>query len=267
MLEIRDLRVVYPNGFEAIKAANLTVRRGEIVALLGRSGSGKSTLLRCVNGLQSITSGSARMDGVELSHMTRPQLAELRRQVGFIWQEYNVVRRLSAFTNVLTGRLGHGRGPASLFGIFGREDRAIALRSLERVNLLHRAHQRADRLSGGEKQRVAIARALAQQPRIIVADEPVASLDVELSWTVMRDLVTAAREDGVPTLISLHDVPLARAFADRVVGIAGGVTVFDGAPSGLDDRALDNIYAGSPGPSTLPASSSRADPLMADARR
>jgi phosphonate transport system ATP-binding protein len=242
MLEVRHLRVVYPNGVEALRSASLTARRGEIVALIGRSGAGKSTLLRAVNGMQPITSGSVLVDGMDVSRLTPAQLADLRRHIGFVWQEYNVVKRLSAFKNVLTGRLGHRRGFASLVHFFDREDREIALASLERVNLLHCADQRADRLSGGEKQRVGIARALAQQPSMLLADEPVASLDMELSWLVMRDLVRVARDENVPTLISLHDVPLARAFADRLVGIAQGITVFDGPPSALDDRTLNRIY-------------------------
>lgn len=242
MIEVRDLRVVYPNGIEALKAASVTVERGEIVALIGRSGAGKSTLLRCLNGLQPFTSGTVLVDGADVSRIARRDLATLRRQVGFVWQEYNLVKRLSAFDNVLTGRLGHVPGLASLVGIVSRADREIALRSLERVRLSHCASQRADRLSGGEKQRVAIARALAQQPKILLADEPVASLDVELRWEVMHDLVQIARAEGVATLISLHDVPLAKAAADRIVGIAGGVTVFDGPPSRLDESALERIY-------------------------
>jgi phosphonate transport system ATP-binding protein len=242
MLEVRDLRVVYPNGFEALTSVAVTARPGEIVAIIGRSGSGKSTLLRCINGLQPITSGTVRLDGRDVSRMTGDELAAIRRAVGFIWQDHNVVKRLSVFTNVLTGRLGHRRGVSTLVHYFSRADRAIALRSLERVNLVHRAQQRADRLSGGEAQRVAIARALAQEPRFLLADEPVSSLDVELSWQVMSDLVRVARDEQVPTLVSLHDVSLAKAFADRVVGIADGRTVFDGLPSAIDDRVLDRVY-------------------------
>jgi phosphonate transport system ATP-binding protein len=242
MLEVRDLRVVYPNGVEALASASLVVRPAEIVALIGRSGSGKSTLLRSINGLQPITSGSMRLDGRDVARMNARQLADLRRRIGFIWQEYNVVKRLSVFKNVLTGRLGHARGLASLVHYFGRTERQIALRSLERVDLLHRAGHRADRLSGGEKQRVAIARALAQEPQVLLADEPVASLDVELSWQVMTNFVRVARDEGVPTLVCLHDVSLARAFADRVVGIAAGRTVFDGLPSAIDERVLDRVY-------------------------
>lgn len=222
MIEVSDLRVVYPGGVEALQSVNLTVKTGEIVALVGQSGSGKSTLLRAINGLQPATSGRVVIDGVDLTGLDAAGLADVRRRVGFIWQEFNVVRRLTALKNVLTGRLGHRRGLASLVHYFDRHDREIAIRSLERVRLLHRARHRADRLSGGEKQRVAIARALAQQPTVLLADEPVASLDAELAWQVMRDLAGVAREEGVPTLITLHDMALARAFADRVVTLAGG---------------------------------------------
>src|SRR5262245_28985087 len=242
MLEIEKLQVVYPNGFEALRTVDLTVRAGEVVALIGRSGAGKSTLLRCVNGLQRVSGGSVRLDGRELTGLGPADLQALRRQVGFIWQEHNLIGRLSVMANVLTGRLGHGNRRASLFHYFARPDREVALRSLERVNLLHRATQRADRLSGGERQRVAIARALAQEPRLILADEPVASLDVELAWQVMADLVGAARDEGVPALISIHQVELARALADRVVGIAQGVIAFDGRPDELNGSALDRVY-------------------------
>jgi phosphonate transport system ATP-binding protein len=246
MIDVRDLRVTYPNGYEALSSVNLTVREGEIVALIGRSGAGKSTLLRCLNGLQTVTSGSVRVDGVDIAHLGRQQLADVRRRTGFIWQESHLVLRSSVFTNVLTGRLGHRRGHRrsllSLLHIFDRQDREIAVRSLERVRLLHLAHQRSDRLSGGEKQRVAIARALAQEPRVLLADEPIASLDVDLSEQVMQDLVRVARDEGVPTVISLHDVTAARTFSDRIVALADGTTVFDGLPSALDARALDRIY-------------------------
>jgi phosphonate transport system ATP-binding protein len=242
MLVIRDLRVVYPNGHEALKAVSLAVGRGEIVALIGRSGSGKSTLLRCINGMQPITAGGVEFEGRQVARLNGPALAALRRSIGVIWQEHHLVKRLSVFKNVLTGRLGHRHGLASLLHYFDRDDREIAIRSLERVNLLHRARQRADRLSGGEKQRVAIARALAQQPQLLLADEPVASLDVELAWQVMSDLVRVARDEGVPTLICMHDVSLAQAFADRIAGIAGGAIVFDGPPAAVDTTVLDRVY-------------------------
>lgn len=242
MLEIKDIRVVYGNGTEALKSISLSAQRGEIVAIIGRSGAGKSTLLRCINGLQTPTSGSITLDGDVITDMTPSQIRTARRHIGFIWQEYNLVERLPVMTNVLTGRLAYNEGLPSLVGFFGREDRDIALKSLERVNMLHRAKFRADRLSGGEKQRVSIARAIAQQPKILLADEPVASLDPELSVQVMADLARVAREVGVLTLINIHDVELAKQYADRLVGIAQGTIIFDGPPSQLTEAAMDAIY-------------------------
>ena len=242
MLEIRDVRVVYPNGLEALKSVSLTAEQGEIVAIIGRSGAGKSTLLRCINGLQRLSSGSIMLDDVPIHTMDERQMWQVRRQIGFIWQEYNLVERLSALSNVLTGRLGYNHGIGSLFGFFDRSHREIALRNLERVNLLERAGQRADRLSGGEKQRIAIARAITQEPKLILADEPVASLDPELAWQVMSDLARVAREDLVLTLISIHQVELARAFADRIIGVAQGTVVFDGTAEQLDEAVLHRIY-------------------------
>lgn len=242
MLEVKDLRVVYQNGNEALKSVSLSAEPGEIIAVIGRSGAGKSTLLRCINGLQESTSGEVILDGQNITSMTSSQIRLARRYIGFIWQEYNLIERLPVITNVLTGRLGYNPGIGSLFGYFDRKNREIALRSLERVNLLHRASFRADRLSGGEKQRVSIARAIAQQPKILLADEPVASLDPELSVQVMGDLARVARELGVLTLINIHQVDLAREFCDRIIGIAQGVVVYDGAPDGLNQDILNRIY-------------------------
>lgn len=242
MLAINDLRVIYQNGNEALKSISLSAEKGEIVAIIGRSGAGKSTLLRCINGLQRAASGRIVLDGDVITQMSESQLRYARRQIGFVWQEYNLIDRLPAITNVLTGRLGYNNGIGSLVGYFGREHREIALRNLERVGLLHRANFRADRLSGGEKQRVAIARAISQQPKIILADEPVASLDPELSVQVLSDLARIARELGVLTFINLHQIELAKEFCDRLIGIAQGRVVFDGAPSQLNDAMIDMIY-------------------------
>lgn len=242
MLEIKDVRVVYPNGTEALKSVSMTIQSNEIVAIIGRSGAGKSTLLRCINGMQPVTSGSIKLDGKEITTMNTRQQRDLMRQVGFIWQEYNLIGRLSANMNVLTGRLGYNKGFLTTMGYFGREQREVSLRSLERVGMLHRAQFRADRLSGGEKQRVNIARAISQQPKLLLADEPVASLDPELSWTVMSDLARVAREEGVPTLINIHEVELAKSFTDRLIGIAQGRVVFDGTPDELTQEMMDKIY-------------------------
>lgn len=242
MLEINDLRVVYPNGNEALKSITIGAKRGEIIGIVGRSGAGKSTFLRCINGLQSVTSGQVILDNEDITGMGPRQLRQARRRIGFIWQEYNLVERLPVITNVLTGRLGYNAGIASLVGYFGRDHREIALKALERVHMLHRANFRADRLSGGEKQRVSIARAIAQEPKILLADEPVASLDPELSEQVMGDLARVAREVGVLTLINIHHVDLAKKFCDRIIGIAQGVVVYDGVPEGLAPQVLHRIY-------------------------
>lgn len=242
LLEVRDLRLVYPNGHEALKRVSFNAEAGEIVAIIGRSGAGKSTLLRCINGLERVTEGSIVLDGKDITRMSQRELAIERRRIGFVWQEYNLVDRLPALTNVLTGRLGYKSTLAGALGYFDRRERELAVHNLERVNLLHRANQRSDRLSGGEKQRVSIARAMTQQPKILLADEPVASLDPELSVQVLSDLARVAREDGVLTLINIHQVELARQFADRIIGLAQGVIVFDGKPEQMTEAVMDRVY-------------------------
>lgn len=242
MLEVIDVRVTFPNGVEALKNISLTAQAGEVIAIIGRSGAGKSTLLRTINGLQPVSSGTIRLDGEEITAMNATQIRKARRYIGFVWQEYNLVERVSAMTNVLTGRLAYNSGIKSLLGYFDSSHRAIALKNLERVGLLHRAQNRADRLSGGEKQRVAIARAISQEPKILLADEPVASLDPELSVQVMSDLARVAREIGVLTLINIHQVDLAVQYCDRIIGIAQGVVEYDGEPAGLTEDVLDRIY-------------------------
>ncbi len=242
MLQVQDLRVVYANGTEALQSVSLSARKGEIIAVIGRSGAGKSTLLRCINGMQQPTAGRIILDGEDITSLNAQQLRLARRHIGFIWQEFNLVERLPTLTNVLTGRLGYNRGLPSFIGYFNRSHREVAVHSLERVNLLHRANHRADKLSGGEKQRVSIARAISQEPKILLADEPVASLDPELSVQVLGDLARVAREDGVLTLINIHQVEFARQFADRIIGIAQGRVVFDGTPEDLNEPILDRIY-------------------------
>ncbi len=241
-LEIRDLQVIYPNGLEALKSVSLAAEAGEIVGLVGSSGAGKSTLLRCINGLERATAGKIILDGEDVTGMDEEQLQRFRRHIGFIWQEYNLVDRLPVLTNVLTGRLGHTRGLPSLLGYFSPAEREVAVRNLERVNLLERARQRADQLSGGEKQRVSIARAVTQKPKIILADEPVASLDPNLAHQVLSDLSRVAREDKVLTLICIHHLDLAREFCDRIIGIAQGRVVFDGPAAKFSEDVVDRVY-------------------------
>lgn len=233
---------MYPNGLEALKRVSFSAEAGEIICIIGRSGAGKSTLLRCINGLEKATEGAIVLDGEDITKMSQRQLMQVRRHIGFVWQEYNLIDRLPVMSNVLTGRLGYKRGLAGVVGYFDQRERELAVHNLERVNLLHRARQRADKLSGGEKQRVSIARAMTQQPKIILADEPVASLDPELSLHVLGDLARLAREDGVLALINIHQVEFARQFADRIIGLAQGVVVFDGPPAQLTEHVMDRVY-------------------------
>ncbi|MBA2679117.1 MAG: phosphonate ABC transporter ATP-binding protein [Ktedonobacteraceae bacterium] len=242
LLEVKDLSKVYPNGYEALSDVSFELQRGEFVCIIGRSGAGKSTLLRCINGLISVSGGSVHVQGTDLTSLTDEEKLLLRRKIGFIFQEFNLVERLTVLQNVLTGRLGYVNSLEALFGYFGRAHREIALECLARVNMLSRATYRADNLSGGEKQRVAIARALAQEPSLLLADEPVASLDPELSWSVMGDLRKVAKELGVSTLVNIHDIDTAKHFADRIIGIAKGRILYDGHPESLTDSLLQEIY-------------------------
>jgi phosphonate transport system ATP-binding protein len=244
ILEVNGLSKVYPNGYEALSDVSFSARKGEFICIIGRSGAGKSTLLRCINGLIPTTRGSIHIQNTDITRLSEKETLTMRRKIGFIFQEFNLVDRLSVMDNVLTGRLGYVNTLSSLLGYFDREHREKALECLGRVNMLPRATYRADRLSGGEKQRVAIARAIAQDPLILLADEPVASLDPELSWSVMGDLRKAAKELGVATLVNIHDIDTAKQFADRVIGIAQGRILYDGSPAALTDGVLQEIYRG-----------------------
>src|SRR5262249_16130933 len=196
-LEVSGLSKVFPNGYEALTDIAFTAGGGDFICIIGRSGAGKSTLLRCLNGLIPLTRGTVRLNGVDIAGMSGSEQLELRRRIGFIFQEFHLVGRLTVLQNVLTGRLGYLDNWRALVGYFAQPHREKALSCLKRVNLLQRARYRADQLSGGEKQRVAIARALAQEPLLLLADEPVASLDPELSWSIMEDLRAVAHEERV----------------------------------------------------------------------
>jgi phosphonate transport system ATP-binding protein len=235
-------------GVHVLRDVSLSVGSGEFVALLGASGAGKTTLLRCVAGLDSIDSGTIEVAGVPVAALRR----RARRQVAVIFQRFNLVQRLSALDNVLAGRLGHVRSWRGIARRFERADRLLALESLERVGLLDYAVRRVDTLSGGQQQRVAIARALAQQPDLIVADEPVASLDPGSGGEILALLRRCCGEQGVAVLCSLHQVGWAQQFADRVVGLAQGATVIDVPASAFDDRHAQRLYARTAGkePST-----------------
>jgi phosphonate transport system ATP-binding protein len=242
VIQIRGLGKRY-GDFEALKGIDLDVRAGEFLVVLGPSGAGKSTLLRCINRLAEPSEGEIRIEG-ELVTSDRASLRRLRCQVAMIFQHYNVVPRLSVLKNVLTGRLGSVPALASWLQLFPRADIDIALECLRRVELEDRAALRTDTLSGGQKQRVGIARALAQRPKVILADEPVSSLDPKTSRTVLNYLRQASRELGITVVCNLHQIDYAREFGERVVGVSAGRVVFDGAPDGLTDDVLQRIYPG-----------------------
>ena len=244
MIRVRGLRKEYAGGTVALRDVDLDVARGEFVALIGSSGAGKSTLLRCLNGLVRPTAGAVAIDGEPLSEASGEALRRIRARIGFVFQQFNLLRRLSVLDNVLVGRLGHVPVMRSLVGWFPAGDVAKARAALERVGLDELAGRRADTLSGGQQQRVAIARALVQEPRVLLADEPMASLDPALSHTVMEILARINREDGLTVVTSLHVLEMATRYAARVVGLSGGRVVYDGPPDGLSDAVAASIFGG-----------------------
>jgi phosphonate transport system ATP-binding protein len=241
MLVVEHLVKDYPGAARALDGVSLEVRDGEFLVLIGLSGSGKSTLLRCINRLVEPTSGRIVLDEVDITAARASDLRKIRRSIGMIFQQFNLVRRSTVLTNVLTGRLGYVSQWQSLLAHFGEDDYRLALTNLNRVGLRERAHQRADRLSGGQQQRVAIARALMQAPRIMLADEPVASLDPATSHSVLKYLQQINRE-GMTVICSLHFLSLARTYGTRVIALKGGRLMFDGKPSEIDEARFKEIY-------------------------
>ncbi len=260
MIDVQGLRKAYGDGDLILKDVNISFAPGEFVTILGLSGAGKSTFLRCLNRLIEPTGGrimvprsvldgsSAQPDPgrspelVDLATAGPRELRLWRRRVGMIFQQFNLVKRMSVLDNVLSGTLGEANLLASIFRSFPKAERERALRNLDRVGLLDQAYQRADTLSGGQQQRVAIARALMQRPKVILADEPVASLDPKLSVQVLDTLKRVAVEDGITVLVSLHVLDLAKTYGDRIIGFQGGRIVFDGKPEALTDEAVERVY-------------------------
>lgn len=225
-----------------MRGVSLSIDRGQFVVIVGLSGAGKSTLLRCLNRLVEPTAGQIVVEGREITRLAENELRAWRTQVGMIFQNFNLVKRSSVLRNVLAGRLGHTGTLRSLFGMFSRADQELALRCLERVQIQDKAFQRADQLSGGQQQRVSIARALCQQPLIMLADEPVASLDPPTSHVVLRDLKRICREDGITTLVNLHYIDMAMEYADRIIGLRSGELVFDGPATQVTEQTFEEIY-------------------------
>jgi phosphonate transport system ATP-binding protein len=242
MLEIKNLTKVYDGGVQALYDVSFTVPTGQFIAIIGLSGSGKSTLLRCINRLVEPTSGNVIWNGLDVTSATREDLRLIRRRIGMVFQHFNLVQRSSVITNVLSGRLGYVNPALSLINRFPKADIQKAIRQLERVGIADKANSRADELSGGQQQRVGIARAMIQDPEMILADEPVASLDPVLAHSIMQYLEKINKEDGVMVLCSLHFLDLVHRYAHRVVALNEGRVVFDGLPSEIDDQKFKDIY-------------------------
>ncbi len=242
MLTIENLTKVYKTGDRALTDVSFTVPKGQVVGLIGPSGAGKSTLIRCINRLVEPTSGTIRLNEVEITRLRGAELRRVRRRIGMIFQEFALVERLTVMENVLSGRLGYVPFWRSFLRRYPAKDVALAFRLLDRVGLTEHADKRADALSGGQRQRVGIARALEQEPELLLVDEPTASLDPKTSRQIMRLIVEICRESELPAIINIHDVLLAQQFVDRIIGLRAGRVVFDGPPILLTKDALTRIY-------------------------
>ena len=244
VLEIDDLRVRYSgSGPEVLKGVSFNVDAADFFAIIGPSGAGKSTLIRCINRLINPTSGTIRLDGTDVLTLGSRELRRLRRHIGMIFQEFNLIERMSVMDNVLSGRLGYVGSLRSIFRVFPRQDIQRALELLERVGLQDHVDKRADQLSGGQRQRVGIARALMQEPTLLLLDEPTSALDPKISREVMGLIKSIATELRVPVLCNIHDVQLAREFSNKIIGLQDGIKMFDGPTNTLDEARLDEIYA------------------------
>ncbi len=255
LLQIKDLKKSYTADNLILKGVNINIRPGEFVGVLGLSGAGKSTFLRCLNRLIEPTSGQiifkkslitgnvSDTDIMDVCKLPSKDLRLLRRKIGMIFQQFNIVKRLKVIDNVLSGSLGYQSTFKGTMRIFSLDDKKKALANLERVGLLDQAYKRADELSGGQQQRVAIARTLMQNPTLILADEPVASLDPKLSREVLGILQKVCKEDGITALVSLHTLELTKAFSDRILGFHGGHITFDGTSEELNNEAIEKVYA------------------------
>ncbi len=242
ILQLKDLTKVYRGGTRALDGISLDVANGEFVVLIGLSGSGKSTLLRCINRLIDPTSGKVIFEGTDVTRARGAELRRVRRRIGMIFQQFNLVKRSSVFSNVLAGKLGTRPTWRTISYRPTRDEVREAFENLGRVGIVEKAYQRADALSGGQQQRVGIARALMQQPRLMLADEPVASLDPATSHSVMKYLEEINKKDGITVICSLHFLSLARRYGTRVIALKGGKVAFDGLPKDIDERRFKEIY-------------------------
>lgn len=244
MIEFKNVGKKYPNGFEGLKHVNLTIDQGEFVAIIGLSGAGKSTLIRTINRMHDITEGTLTVNGTDVMSLQGKNLRAFRRKIGMIFQSFNLVTRTTVIKNVLTAFVPDLSWWRAFFGVFTKEEKLKALEALDKVGILDKAFVRTDQLSGGQQQRVALARTLAQNPEIILADEPVAALDPVTAKQVMDDFDRINKEMKITVLINIHHVDLALKYASRVIGVRSGEVVYDGPSANVDQAVLDKIYQG-----------------------
>ncbi len=242
LLKVEELSKTFPNGVNALKKVSFKVRQGDFIAVLGKSGSGKSTLLRCINRLVESTSGNIVFQEQDIAKLSSKLMRKARRKMGFVFQDYNLVNRSSVISNVLSGRLGYTDSIASLINYFSEEDKIRAFENLERVEISSKAYDRVDTLSGGQRQRVGVARALMQEPSLILADEPVSSLDPSLAKSILAILKKINEKDKTAIICNLHQPELAKAFANRILVLKEGGLIFDGVPGELGESFNESIY-------------------------
>lgn len=242
MIELNNVTKVFPNGVTGLKNINLKIEKGEFVCIIGLSGAGKSTLLRSLNRLNDVTEGDIIIDGESITSANSRQLRQMRRNIGMIFQQFNLVRKNTVQKNVISGRLGYYNNWQTLLGLFSKEDYARTAAALEKVGLADKLKDRSDSLSGGQQQRVSIARTIVQEAAIILADEPVSALDPVTSETVMNDFKRLNEENERTIVINIHSVDLARRYASRIIGMRAGEIVFDGPASAATDEKLNEIY-------------------------
>ncbi|WP_017472555.1 phosphonate ABC transporter ATP-binding protein [Amphibacillus jilinensis] len=244
MIEFINVEKTYPNGIKALQHLNLKIEQGEFVAVIGLSGAGKSTLIRCINRMHDITAGQLLVDETDVTHLRGKQVRDLRRRIGMIFQSFNLVTRVSVIQNVLVSFAPDNTFWRNLIGFYTKQQKIQALEALDKVGILDKAYTRVDQLSGGQQQRVALARTLAQNPDIILADEPIASLDPVTAKLVMNDFKRINLDMNISIIMNIHHVEMALAYADRVIGVRKGEVVFDGRSADVTDEILGVIYRG-----------------------